>query len=295
MEVINQFKLQVIEYYENIKNTIDMKAQTRLMEPSRISSDNKNTELILSTAEALTKQCDMNLKSCINSINSNLTKSLESETEIENLYSTLLTHDCVFIEDIESKLKIIIRNGIGLLIVSDWYMNANEKRFIDRLFSYGDRETVPVEDERDLIDNNNDMISTESIEELGFELTDNLILIKHAYDYFESLEYQKKPNILDMRKNILMSHSIKTSKFSLSGFQFKFIEQNAFANFKCITHLFLSGNKIESLTTNLFKQGLDNLKTLDLFGCSIKTIEANCFSGLSNLLNLNLGHNSQIR
>lgn len=293
MENINQLKLELIEYYESVKNKIDVKVQTRLMEPCQdAGSLDYNSDLIMSISNELTNKCDFILKKCIESINNSSTVLLQEADAAENIHSAILPCDCLFIQDLDSKLKILIKNGIGLLIVSDWYMHLNDKQFVLRLFTDGDQEPLGVEDERDIIEDDIDI--TKSPDDLQLDLTENLLLIKHAYENFEDMKYAKKPNILDMKRSILIDQNQRTSKFSLSGFHFKSIEQDAFVNCRNMTHLFLSGNKIKSLVANIFKHGLENLKTLDLFGCSIKTIEPNAFDGLSNLISLNLGHNSQI-
>lgn len=264
-------KLGLIEYYESLKNEIDLKTQNLVMSANESSEGSScDTEHLFKLNDEFNQECDKILKKNTYSMDK------DSENSVDNL-----TCDCVFISKSHTKLH----NEIGLLVVSDWFMNSEEKLFISRLFQTGSQYPVPVADERDPV-NVDDF--TELPDEL--ELTPNFILIKHAYD-----KYVVDPkDILNLNSKELISETNDENKFDISGFNFSSIHPNSLVNFASLTHLYLSGNRISCLKTGMFEKGLTNLKNLDLFGCSIRIIEMNAFAGLKNLISLNLGHNSQI-
>lgn len=263
-------KLELIEYYDGLKNEIDLKTQSLVMSASESSEKSSiDTENLFKLSDDFNQKLDEILKKNTSSMNKDGANSADN-----------LTCDCVLI----TKSRTNLKNEIGLLVVSDWFMNSNEKLFISRLFQNG-QEPVPVADARDP-DHVDDFIDLPD----ELELTQNFILIKHAYD-----TYLKDPkDILYLNAKELISQTNTQLKFDISGFNFSSIHPNSLVNFTSLTHLYLSGNRIRRLKSGMFEKGLKNLKNLDLFGCSITEIDINAFAGLSNLLSLNLGHNSQI-
>jgi len=261
------FKLELIEYYEAIKNTIDLKTQTLIMMANEPGKASIAPEELLNLNDEFNQKCDQILNKNVNSLNS-------GGQSMRNL-----TCDCIFITESYTKLK----NEIGLLIISDWFMSENEKAFFHRLFQFGSRHSVPVTDERDEV--NDDELTNLPVE---LEFNEKVILIKRAYDTY----LKNQSDILYVNQTI-NEKNVK-NKFEISGFIFSSFHAYSFVNYSSLTHLYLSGNRINCLKSGMFETGLANLKNLDLFACSIKTVEINAFAGLGNLLSLNLGHNSQI-
>ncbi len=292
MSKIAKFKINIIEYYENLKNKIDIKTQTQLVNESLLD---KEREELLRISNSFIEKCEETLKKTMNEIDEVAEESdplIDQFTDkhIPNLFSS----HCMLIENSILPLK----NSIGLLVVSDWSMNTNEIQFTNKLFSMGDNSILEVIDERDLIQPLDNKQSMES-----FILTGNLFLIKYAYDCSRINKRYRNQNIflnkhladtIELFRQKLIADLGKTRKFHLSGFKFSLVEKDAFHFLVNLSELSLWGNQISVLTSNLFNNNLCNLIKLELFSCGIKKIESDAFAGLVHLEHLNLGHNPQI-
>ncbi len=293
MSEITQLKINLIEYYENLKNRIDIKTQTQLVD----STLPEEREELLQISDSFVAKCEETLKKSIEEMATSTEEPDSEELSLDQLATRRLSSHCLLIEDSILPLK----NSIGLLVVSDWPMNANEILFINKLFSLGDKSILEVLDERDLIEPPGEETPIGS--QSSFVLTENLLLIKHAYDcsrvnkrYRNQNNLQNKHlvDLLTLSRQSLIADLNRAKKFHLSGFEFNLIEKDAFKCFANLSELSLWGNRISALTSDLFNDNFKNLIKLELFSCSIKKIEVDAFAGLIHLEHLNLGHNPQI-
>lgn len=277
MDTITQIKLDLIEYHQSLTNTIDIKTQSHLNRQQQTLDEAEHTAL-LGLSQSFATRCNDVLDKNIAALND--TMSPKSQSDIDEIKSTILTCDCLLIEESIRKFN----TPLGLLYTTDWWMNKNEKTFTQKLFSIGDMTLLNVQDERDQIDNDEELIDQQTF----FVLSQNLTLIKYVYDKNK----QKLPDILILSKSIIANELAACRTFSISGFQFNTIEQNAFQLLINLRELSLSGSRINTLVGHVFK--LRHLKKLEMYACSIKLIEVNAFLGLTHLEYLNLGHNPQI-
>ena len=131
-------KKQLIEYYERIKSEIDIKGFELLESLSkRNAKDRDNTSFsIIKLNEYLVNQIDSHLDKNLNEINEyfnsdlikNLNTSNQEDVKRNVLKSYLIYFD--FNESMNYLIKQLDKYGFGLLFEFEWYLDENEQNYV---------------------------------------------------------------------------------------------------------------------------------------------------------------------
>ena len=132
-------KKQLIEYYERIKSEIDIKGFELLesLSKRRNAKDRDNTSfIIIKLNEYLVNQIDSHLDKNLNEINEyfnsdlikNLNTSNQEDVKRNVLKSYLIYFD--FNESMNYLIKQLDKYGFGLLFEFEWYLDENEQNYV---------------------------------------------------------------------------------------------------------------------------------------------------------------------
>ena len=131
-------KLDLINYYDTIKSEIDINAQETLLifEKSRslleICGENENLEkeIIELNKEQIDHVENIFNKNCREIDDFSLICNSVLLANREDVKTSALKNYCTFISNKSLKKNLKNKNRIGILIVSDWYFNENQVKYI---------------------------------------------------------------------------------------------------------------------------------------------------------------------
>lgn len=148
-----ELKSELIEYYDLVKTEIDIQAQKQLLELDNLlmnddtqkinhidmnDIENKRKEILKINIEFI-KYVDELFDKNMNEINCYFTENCPSNMDIlnkEEIKSNVLKNYCVFVcnDYLKNDLKDLYL--IGVLLITDWYLNKNEVQYLKYVFIY---------------------------------------------------------------------------------------------------------------------------------------------------------------
>jgi hypothetical protein len=147
-KIKGDLKLELIEYYDHVKNEIDIQAQKLLLDLDNLLNDaekineidpneikDKRKEIINTNLE-LIKYVDDIFNKNIEEINNYFTEQSKKSSQNlpifnkEDIKLNVLENYCVFVcyDYLKSDLKDLYL--IGVLLITDWYLNKNEVQYL---------------------------------------------------------------------------------------------------------------------------------------------------------------------
>lgn len=139
MKLKSDIKLDLINYYDSIKFEIDIIAQKQLSTNEKSSSNLKNEqENLIELNKYLIERVDCLFDSnCIqiDEYFSKITNRNENDAK-ENVKINALKNYCSFISNACLKKEYKNKNQIGLLIITDWYLDQNQLNYIKYIYFY---------------------------------------------------------------------------------------------------------------------------------------------------------------
>ena len=129
-----EIKHQIIEYYDRLKNEIDINTAKCLIKPSDDLDQDKIHDLNERFIKIINDCANVNLQEVDDFFQANKTKLNDLSFyeafnySEENFTRTILSKHCFYIP--RCLLKCKDDNELGVLIQSDWYLNTTEKNLI---------------------------------------------------------------------------------------------------------------------------------------------------------------------
>jgi hypothetical protein len=141
---IHELKKSLIDYYDRIKSEIDIEVQLQLLKIDYQKERDKLLKINLVLVNECDRLCDANMKE-INA--AALTKATLDEQEV-------IRHHCAYkpYKNVYHKKRYRSiyhkKPSIGLLIVTDWFLDENQLKFL-HVFFYGEEDDEDDDDDDD--------------------------------------------------------------------------------------------------------------------------------------------------
>ena len=126
-------KKEIIDYYDFVKSEIDIKSQEILCNQN---IDDVKKKDILDIYANMINQCECLFEKNIDEINDyfenhNITDGeYDSVDDAENIKANVLSCYCSFIQNNLLKDHMRLKNKIGILFITDWYLDRNQLNYL---------------------------------------------------------------------------------------------------------------------------------------------------------------------
>lgn len=136
--LISEIKSDIISYFDANKFEIDIKAQELLRDSIINNGSDKQKNKIMEYNKKLIKIVEdifeENMKKMNEESTKDLIESFNSGNDKNMIKSMILNKCCYFIRSDYLMDKIIPDNIIGLIIITDWFLDENQINFLKYLF-----------------------------------------------------------------------------------------------------------------------------------------------------------------
>ncbi len=124
-------KKEIIDYYDLIKSEIDIKSQEILSNPS---FNDEKKEALFDIYLKMIKECEQLFEKNIEEINNYFEQNVEADLltnlDIEDIKTNILSGYCSFIRSNLLKDQMKLNNKIGILFITDWYLDKNQLNYL---------------------------------------------------------------------------------------------------------------------------------------------------------------------
>lgn len=126
-------KKEIIDYYDFVKSEIDIKSQEILCNQN---IDDVKKKDILDIYANMINQCECLFEKNIDEINDyfenhNITDGeYDCVDDAENIKANVLSCYCGFIQNNLLKDHMRLKNKIGILFITDWYLDRNQLNYL---------------------------------------------------------------------------------------------------------------------------------------------------------------------
>jgi Leucine-rich repeat (LRR) protein len=300
-KIKSDIKSDLINYFDGLKFDIDIKAQEILCNESLADYFKEHIlKLNMDLMDKIDEIFNNNMNLVNNYFESHKPSASENQESLdkEKMKMKIINSYCYFINNDLLKKKI---NPLGLLIITDWYLDDNQINYLKVKYQEDSPQLKLIKfcyDENIL--NLNIGIYMKNFEDDDESVDDNVYLskekiIKELKDVEHldlsgiKLFIDKEVNFLKTIKNTTLENVKHLRIVKLHG---KVTENNILTNLNKLEHLNMTG-----LTEDMFKSILDDLKNtssiekLILQNGQIRCIQENPFDTLNKLKELDLSNN----
>ncbi|CAF0972370.1 unnamed protein product [Brachionus calyciflorus] len=308
---MNKLKLKIVEYYDNLKNKIDIKCEKILAKPNL--SGEEIEKYSLQRARFLNQ---INQVAKLNLENFETIKCNKELLNDENIESNLFKNKfCFHVSNIKQNNDEYETNLLGKLIITNIFISRDILRSLDvipsnkrkRLGELSSKDLVKSRVINSLLETNwpgNDEIidiscrENNKISELNIEAYGVEEFFDEDFDCVSQIMYRENIEkcclvfvaLESINKQMLRNFEcIKELNIQLDDWVD--CEPELFSNFKKLEKLYIQFTEIDELPDKLFK-GLENLKLLLCQNRILESLGPDTFSDLSNLENLILELNN---
>ena len=128
VKIIGEIKQDLINHFDLTKNGIDLYSQSQLSSNEKLLSDSNVKDKFWNVYQNLIAKVDEIFEKNIAKINNSKTTNFKNDKEL--IKQDIIDSYCYFIDN--NSLKPNFKNNflVGILIVTDWYLNQNEIAYL---------------------------------------------------------------------------------------------------------------------------------------------------------------------